>query len=197
MKEKMKHPEWALKHKKPGAELRLIKGRYYLYEVSSKWNKEKKRAQKITGKIPGRITEDKGFCSSDSSMQSMPPQKTLSVKTSGIGLFVESVMKEVLPALKKHFGDEAESLYCSSLMRLAHQSPLKNMDLHFKQDFLSETFPKVSLSDKKMTTLLKNVGEDREKINAFFKEFSKSGEHILMDMTALFTFRGKLSVKKL
>jgi len=42
-----KHPEWALKHKKPGTELRLMKGRYYLYEVSSKWNKEKKRAQKL------------------------------------------------------------------------------------------------------------------------------------------------------
>ena len=38
-----------------------MKGLYYLYEVSSKWNKEKKRAQKITGKILGRITEDKGF----------------------------------------------------------------------------------------------------------------------------------------
>ena len=28
-----KHPEWALKHKKPGAELRLIKGRYYLTKI--------------------------------------------------------------------------------------------------------------------------------------------------------------------
>jgi len=56
-----KHPTWALKHKKPGTELRLIKGRYYLYEVSSKWNKKKKRAQKITGKILGGITKAKGF----------------------------------------------------------------------------------------------------------------------------------------
>lgn len=61
-----KHPEWALKHKKPGTELRLMNGRYYLYKVSSKWNKEKKRAQKITGKILGRITEDKGFTASGS-----------------------------------------------------------------------------------------------------------------------------------
>ena len=64
MKKRNIHPEWALKHKKPGTELRLMKGRYYLYEVSSKWNKEKKRAQKITGKILGRITEDKGFIAS-------------------------------------------------------------------------------------------------------------------------------------
>jgi len=32
-----KHPQWALKHKQPGSELRLIKGRYYyLYAVTSK-----------------------------------------------------------------------------------------------------------------------------------------------------------------
>lgn len=46
MKAKNIHPEWALKHKKPGTELRLMKGRYYLYEVSSKWNKEKKELKK-------------------------------------------------------------------------------------------------------------------------------------------------------
>src|SRR3972149_2452474 len=178
-----KHPKWALKHKKPGTELRLMNGRYYLYEVSSKWNKAKKRSQKISGKILGRITEDKGFTASGGKTQF--PLKELSFKISGIGSFAESVIKDVLPALKKHFGDEAESLYCASLMRLVHQSPLKNMELHFSHDFLSESFPKVSLSDKKMTSLLKGIGEDREKINAFFKEFSKAGEHILMDMTAI------------
>lgn len=30
---------------------------YYLYEVTSKWNIEKKRSQKVTGKLLGGITE--------------------------------------------------------------------------------------------------------------------------------------------
>lgn len=189
-----KHPEWALKHKKPGTELRLINERYYLYEVSSKWNKEKKRAQKITGKILGRITEDKGFTESGSKAQASIEFKELSAKTSGIGSFVESVAIDVLPALKRHFGGEAESIYCASLMRLVHQSPLKNMELYFRHDFLSEIFPNVSLSDKKMTSLLRSVGENREKINAFFKEFSKPGEHILMDMTAIHSKSKEMSL---
>ena len=189
-----KHPEWALKHKKPGTELRLMKGRYYLYEVSSKWNKEKKRAQKITGKILGRITEDNGFKPSGTRVQSIPQLKELSAKTAGIGPFIEIVFKDVLPALRRRFGNEAESIYCASIMRLVHQSPLKNMELHFRHDFLSEVFVNVSLSDKKMTTLLKSIGEDREKINAFFKEFSKSGEHILMDMTAIHSKSKEMSL---
>jgi hypothetical protein len=123
MKLKNKHPEWALRHKKPGTELRLMKGRYYLYEVSSKWNKEKKRAQKITGKILGRITEDNGFTPSGERAHSKLQIKEVSAKSSGIGPFAESVISDVLPALKKHFGSEAESIFCASLMRLAHQSP--------------------------------------------------------------------------
>lgn len=120
--------------------------------------------------------------------------KMPSIKATGLGAFVESVAKDVLPALRKHFGSEAESIYCASLMRLAHQSPLKNMELHFRQDFLSENFSNVSLSDKKMTSLLKSVGENREKINAFFKEFSKPGEHILMDITAIHSKSREMSL---
>ena len=189
-----KHPEWALKHKRSGAELRLMKGRYYLYEVSSKWNKEKKRAQKITGKILGRITEEKGFIPSGNNTKLSVQLRELSIKSTGLGAFIESVMKDVFLALKKHFGNEAEVIYCASLMRLAHQSPLKNMEFHFNHDFLSESFSTVSLSDKKMTALLKRIGEDRQKINDFFREFSKAGEHILMDMTAIHSKSQKMSI---
>ena len=191
---KANRPAWALKHKQPGTELRLIKGRYYLYAVSSKWNKEKKRAQKITGKLLGRITEDDGFVPSGSKSIPERPIKEMTVKACGVGPLVESLIKDVLIALKKHFGPNGEALYCASLMRLIHQSPLKNMELHFKHDFLSESFPEVSLVDKKMTSLLRAVGEDREKVSAFFKEFTKPGEHVLMDMTAIHSKSKEMSI---
>jgi hypothetical protein len=57
----MAHPEWALKHKTKGTELRNIGGRFYLYRVSSKWNKERKVTQKITHEMIGRITEEDGL----------------------------------------------------------------------------------------------------------------------------------------
>jgi len=67
-----KFPEWVLKHKKKGIELREIRGRYYVYEVSSKWNKNLKRSQKITGNYLGTITEANGFV----------PKRTKQVKIS-------------------------------------------------------------------------------------------------------------------
>ena len=36
VKMKALHPEWALACKRKSTELRLLKGKYYLYEVSSK-----------------------------------------------------------------------------------------------------------------------------------------------------------------
>ena len=65
MKKKTLHPEWALACKRKGTELRLLKGKYYLYEATSKWNPEKKRSVKITGKYLGRITEAEGFVESE------------------------------------------------------------------------------------------------------------------------------------
>ena len=59
--ETTKHPAWALAHRKPGTELRLLRGKYYLYAYTSVYSKEKKKAQKISGKCLGRITEQEGF----------------------------------------------------------------------------------------------------------------------------------------
>ena len=57
----MAHPEWAVKYRRPGTELRCIHGRYCLYECSSVYDKVKKRAVKKTGRYLGSITEDGGF----------------------------------------------------------------------------------------------------------------------------------------
>ena len=56
------YPEWVTAHRQKGTEIRFIKGQYYVYAVSSKWNPEKKRSQKITGKLIGKITPT-GFIS--------------------------------------------------------------------------------------------------------------------------------------
>ena len=58
---KTTHPQWAIDFRKPGTELRLIGGRYYLYAVTSKYDPKLKRSKKITGDILGSITQESGF----------------------------------------------------------------------------------------------------------------------------------------
>mgnify|MGYP007122136954 FL=1 len=115
----------------------------------------------------------------------IPTIKSISTKSAGLESFLEPLLSDILTALKKHFDGDADAIYCAGLMRLAHQTPLKNMNMHLQENFLSESFPLVSLADKKVSSLLRSIGSDRERINGFFKEFSRTGENILMDITAV------------
>lgn len=51
-------PDWVKKYKTRGIEIRVSGERYYAYRMSSKWNREKKRADKITGEYLGVVTRD-------------------------------------------------------------------------------------------------------------------------------------------
>ena len=70
----MTHPEWALKFKTPGTELRLIRGRYYLYNFTSKWDPEKKRPKKVTLGSVGTITEEHGLIPTGMSRKGRRPK---------------------------------------------------------------------------------------------------------------------------
>jgi hypothetical protein len=54
----MPNPNWVLKHKRKGTKIRKKGNNFYLYKVTSVWDKEKKRARKITEKFLGTITQD-------------------------------------------------------------------------------------------------------------------------------------------
>jgi predicted transposase YbfD/YdcC len=70
----MKHPQWVLKHKIPGSEIRCIKGKYYLYGYTTVWSKEKKRPQKKTTKQIGIITEEFGLIPTGMSKKGKVPK---------------------------------------------------------------------------------------------------------------------------
>jgi len=57
----MAYPDWVLKHKTKGTELRKIRDKYYIYKVTSKWDKELKKTKKTTLGQIGVITEEHGL----------------------------------------------------------------------------------------------------------------------------------------
>ena len=99
-KQNIAHPEWALAYKRKGTELRYLNGTYYLYEVTSKWNTDKKRSVKITGKLLGKITRTDGFVESDKAR--LRRQQTrfegIQVKEYGIAAIIENLFTETVSA---------------------------------------------------------------------------------------------------
>lgn len=193
------HPSWALEHKKKGTELRNIRGHYYLYEVSSKWDPELKRSKKITGRMLGKITKEEGFVESDKERlrkQSLKVEN-LKVKEFGITNYIEKQLSNYTTLLKKHFPSQWQTLLGLAYGRLVYQSPLKNMSFHFHHSYLSELYSGTDLSAKTLSKTLNEIGYQREKISNFFKEFKADNDCILIDGSDLCSNSKKIDLCEL
>lgn len=198
MNKKSPHPEWALAHKRKGTELRLIRGRYYLYEVTSKWDPVEKRTKKITGKFLGTITDAEGFVESEKARlrkQQLRVER-VQVKEYGITTAIDAVFGDTVKALKKYFPDSWQRLVCLAYGRLVHRSPLKNMAFHYSCSYLSEEYPDIDLSAKSLSYFLRDLGEDRKQIVDFCRSFKVINDSILFDGTDIFSYSEQMELPK-
>lgn len=179
-----KHPDWALKFRKKGTELRLLNGQYYLYEATSKWNPEKKRSQKVTGKLLGKITEKDGFIESEKArLRRQNVVSSLTVKEYGFSFLYEQLLGDYTALLKKHFETDWQNILALAYGRLLYRSPLKNMSFHYSNSYLSEWYGNVNLSPNSLSGFLRTLGIRRESIVRFFREFNYADDCIIFDGT--------------
>jgi transposase len=186
-------PSWALQHRKPGTELRCINGHYYLYAVSSRWDKEKKKTKKITGQIIGKINPDGELIPSQrraarsKGIAKNPLQLVdrISVKEFGLSNFFLSHMKDVCAQLQACFPDHWQYIIAAAYCRLYRQSPINQMPLHIYHSYLSEVLRDAVFDEKNISLALRDVGRDREQAVRFMKWDMPEGEHVLIDLTHL------------
>lgn len=190
----MAHPDWVLRQKIKGSEIKYINGNYYLYYVSSRWNKEKKRSEKVSGKLIGRITPE-GMHSRTSAATQIEA-KSVSVKEYGASHYLYQKHSHILQALQANFPVWYKELFVLSVYRLLYHAPLKNMPLHYEQSYLSELLSGSQLSDKKITALLREVGSQREQIVNCLKGLMKGNSFILLDVTHITSFSDYVEIAK-
>lgn len=183
------YPDWVLAQRRKGTAIHHINGHYYLYEVSSQWDPAKKRPQRKTGKILGRITPEgliaSGQRRSRRDAVQMERLKQLTVKEYGISHFIRNSLKHYVDKLAAHFPDEWQELLALAYCRLVHQSAIRQMPFHVGHSYLSELYPSLSLTDKSISLLLRDIGRQRSRVSAFMQSFVATGEHLLFDMTNL------------
>jgi len=177
----MVYPEWVLKYKRKGTAIHKIRGRYYLYEVSSKWDKELKRARKITGRYLGVITpeglKEPGY------RRNVPT----SLKEYGASMFLVRENSQIIDKLKEYFPEWWKEIFALSVFRLMYKSPLKHMQLHYQDSWISEELGKAYLSKDILSRLLESVGTNRRGIIGFLREFICGEERLLIDLTHVFS----------
>ena len=189
----MDYPQWVLKHKKKGTEIRKVEDRYYLYKISSVYNKTKKRAQKITEAYLGRVTLD-GL---------IPPKhkqlllENPSVKEYGAFSLVQELIKEIEPKLEEVFGQDSKAIAALACIRTIYKCPFKRIAHHYANSYLSEMMPNLLLSAKNISELLLKIGARRDKIVKFLQFFIQDERHIIFDATNIFSASAKMDICRL
>lgn len=179
-------PDWVLKHKKEGSAIHCIRGKYYLYKISSKWDSKKGRAVKKTESYLGRITEE-GF---------MPPKiktvvsdlKNVNIKEFGASILMNHLTLELQSQLKKIYTQDWKSLFTIAAIRFFHNSPIKNMNHHFEHSYFSDLFSEVNTDPRVISNFIEKLGSDRDKMVLFMKELAAEGsENLIVDLTHIFS----------
>ena len=189
-----KIPDWALKYKKKGTEIRYINGHYYLYQITSKWDPKKKRPVKVTLGLLGKITEQ-GFVESQKRVlerNAKVDEQELIIKEYGLSAFIEEQLSGYIEKIKKHFPSHWQFIVATSYLRLGYQSRIKQYQYHYQRSFLSEKYGKVGLSSGVVSKKLRELGSQRKSIVEFFKEFRQKEDHIVFDGTDLISESGQL-----
>jgi transposase len=145
-----------------------------------------------TTRLLGKITEKDGFVPSSKNelRKEYELLPKIDIKTYGISALFESLLPDEIASLQLVFGKEtADALLSFALMRWAYQSPIKRLANYHSHDFCSETWSSERLlSDKKITAVLKSVGENRDGVIRWMKTLlpenaAETKNFILMDST--------------
>ena len=193
----MTPPGWAVKFRRPGTELRRVNDALYkLYECSSVYDREKKRARKITGKYLGSITETGGFKESrkrimEREIEELKADKPADireprigeVKEYGLSDYILQQQKPCVERLKEVFPQEWSRIVSLAYCRLRFQSPMRRVSGDFSDSFLSEKIGTRGLSANALSGFLHDLGTHRDKITEFMRGYIDADDNIIFDGT--------------
>lgn len=195
-KAKIPYPDWVIIHRKPGTEIRRFGSKFYIYEVSSYYDKEKKAGRKKTGKYLGSITQADGFVASNHKkvVRDFPLINTgnISTKEFGFSNFIQTHCNDIIAPLKIYFPQLWEWILVAVYCRLVHTSPIKNMSYYFKKSYLSEIFD-IRLNSKNISLLIRSLGADRKPITDYMRQVAGGENFIIIDATSIVSYSNYLT----
>ena len=138
----------------------------------SQWDKDKKRAQKITEKFLGTITEE--GLRKPKVERIIEAQKNICVKEFGASQFIKTESDDIIQNLKETFPDIWKEIFTFAVFRFFSASPLKNIQFHYQTSYLSEIISDARVSSRTLSSILQTIGNQRNLIKTFLSKYSRS-----------------------
>ncbi len=181
-------PDWVRKYKTKGVEIRVSGQNYYAYEMSSKWNREKKRADKITGQYLGVVTPE-GI---------VKPRSMGLVRSDheygNVSLLYGIAEKTIIPVLKGVYPTMWERIIAYVILRNIQPLPMKSVHYLYEKTWLSRIMDE-SMSPDSLSRMLSSLPEDQS--IRVMRKLTEKGEYVLMDSTAIFSRSENMSFLEL
>ena len=178
----------AIKNLKPAdlgpCEIRAIKGHYYVYSVTSKWDPEKGRSKKITGPCMGKITVQDGFVRSKK-YKALP--KTMVVREYGVYVLLEQLNRDLYERLREYFPDIFREIFTIAMLRIVHRCTGSNLKKFYDSSILCTEHPELALSANSVSKFMSYLGDQRPMMVEFMRSYVSDETTLLFDGTNIFS----------
>jgi len=118
------------------------------------------------------------------------------MRESGASTYLRNISQDIIDVLRIHFPQNYREIFTLAICRLVHQSPLKNIEFLYENFMLSVEFRGLDLSKNRLTTLIQELGNNKESTAAFMQTFVQNTENIVFDITHLVLQSNKMQLNQ-
>lgn len=182
MRTRKAYPDWVEKHRGEGKEIKMIGGRYYL--TSYEYRTVDGRRKKVSTGTLGTIRPE-GLIPSCKKGQTIRSQVTAPLEY-GASFLLESLGNDILFNLNETFSSKlSNQIFEMAKIGLVSPSPFKRMELIYSNSYDSRLRPNLPLSPSTITSVLNEIGSNREAQLNFMRKYYDGTEFIIFDGTRL------------
>lgn len=175
-------------------EIRCFGGdKYYVYQISSRWDADKNRPQKVTGKSIGKITAADGFIPNANGLRLMKemrltPDGAPTVKSYGAYELLLQLTPTLSDKLREFFPDVFREIRTISLLRLVDSvTSARMIQPLFLGSYMSDICGDISVSEGPVRKFISRLGGMQDQVDSFMKSQVMPGTTLLFDGTAIFS----------
>lgn len=178
MRTRKAYPDWVEKHRGEGKEIKMIGGRYYL--TSYEYRTVDGRRKKVSTGTLGTIRPE-GLIPSCKKGQTIRSQVTAPLEY-GASFLLESLGNDILSNLNETFSSKlSNQIFEMAKIGLVSPSPFKRMELIYSNSYDSRLRPNLPLSPSTITSVLNEIGSNREAQLNFMRKYYDGTEFIIFD----------------
>jgi len=158
-------------------ELRTIKGHHCIYSITSKWNKQTKKPQKIAQYL-GTIHPNGTY----HPKKQKTKQTTTQIYEYGNTQLLQTLSQDIQNT-KTNLPHKTE-LITLSIIRATHPGPIRQTQTTY-DNLYPKTQTNLNLTPKNTTTILKNTGTMIQETYDLFHELTPQGGMLFYDLTSI------------